>query len=369
MRISLINNHPENTGFGNYAFDIYEELSNKCQIDHIYLNHSQKKIEKIEGRSRKSIAKLSRFFINQRYFFYYKAQKKIPLYDLYLIANQNLSFLKVKPKIVVCHDLVHQVCPRNLLYRGISKFLFSGLKEAEIVIAVSKSTKEDLKKIYSIPEDKIIVIYEGVNHKKFKLGEKSLEIYKKFHLSHSYKYLLHISSETPNKNVEGLIKAFYKVKEKYKISNLKLLKAGVPQYRRDRKKILKLVRKLGLEEDIIFLGYISSEDLAKLYRMATLFAFPSYYEGFGLPVLEAMACGTPVITSNTSSLPEVVGDAGIMVNPRDIDGLTEAIYQVLINEKTRKEMIKKGLDRAKVFSWEKTAQETLKVCQKVYEQR
>ena len=112
---------------------------------------------------------------------------------------------------------------------------------------------------------------------------------------------------------------------------------------------------------MIFTGYLPDEDLPALYNAADLFVYPSIYEGFGLPPLEAMSCGCRVITSNTSSLPEVVGDAGIMIDPYDTDALTSSIYEVLTNNELRADMVKKGLERAKMFSWEKTAEETLEI--------
>lgn len=124
-----------------------------------------------------------------------------------------------------------------------------------------------------------------------------------------------------------------------------------------------------LQNDVIFTGYVLDGDLPALYNAADLFVYPSLYEDFGLPPLEAIACGTPVITSNTSSLPEVVGDAGIMVDPHDVDRLADAMYKVLTNDGLREDMIKKGLERAKMFGWEKCARETLEVYEEVYNGR
>jgi len=367
MKICLVNNDLPNTGFGNYAFEIYNELCNKCRIDHIFLNFKQRKLEKITSTSKECIARLTGFPFDYKYFFYYRVQKRIPKYDLYFIANQNLSFLKLEAKIVFCHDIIHRVYRRSDKYWLLSKLLYSGLKKAEFIIAASKSTKRDLVKFYSIPEKKISVIYEGVNHKKFKPDNSgSSSIYQKYKLSPRYRYIFHISSETPRKNVDGLVKAFYQLKTKYKLTDLKLLKAGNPQYQKDRKKLLNLIKQLGLQKEIIFLDYIPEEDLSKLYNIAELFVFPSFYEGFGLPVLEAMACGTSVITSNTSSLPEIIGDAGIMVNPKNIDSIARAMGEILTNERLREDMISKGLKRAGTFSWKIAAEETLKVYEKVY---
>lgn len=363
MRIALINNHPSGTGFGNYAFEIYNELRDKCRIDHIFLNFEERKLEKITSNSRRCIAKLRKYPFDHRYFFYCRIQKRIPEYDLYLIASQNLSFLKLKPKILFCADIIHRVYPRNPGYWLLSKLLYSGLKKAEFIITPSKSTRRDLISSFSISTEKIAVIYEGMDHQRFKPEHNLSYIYQKYGLSPKYRYIFHISSETSRKNVDGLIKAFYQLKTKDKFSDVKLLKAGNPQYQRDRKKSLKLIRQLDLQKDIVFLGYVPEEDLPKLYNIAELFVFPSFYEGFGLPVLEAMACGTPVITSRVSSLPEIVGDAGIMVNPDNIGDLAGAIHKVLGNEELKRKIIDKGLRRASLFSWRTSAEETLKICE------
>ena len=366
MKICLINNHPKATGFGNYAFEIYSELSKKGKIDHIFLNFEERKLEKITSTSRESIAKLRGFSFNHRYFFYYRIQKEIPEYDLYFIANQNLSFLKLKPKIIFCHDVIRHVYPRNKKCWLLGKLLYSGLRKAEFIIAASESTKKDLIKLYSIPEERISVVYEGTNHNRFRPQDKvPANIYKKYKLSPGYRYILHISSETPRKNVDGLVKAFHQLKAKHKFANLKLLKVGNPEYDKDRERLANLIKRLSLQEEVIFLGYVPEEDLSKLYNIAELFVFPSFYEGFGLPALEAMACGTPVITSNTSSLPEIVGDAGIMVNPKNISGLAEAMDEVLEDEELRKRMTSKGLKRASLFSWGTCAEETLGICESI----
>ena len=367
MRIALINNHPPDTGFGNHAFEIYNELCNKCRIDHIFLNFKERKLEQITSTSKECIAKLRRFSLDHRYFFYYRIQKRIPEYDLYLIANQNLSFLKLRPKVVFCHDIIHQVYPRSKKYWLLSKLLYAGLRKAEFIISASESTKRDLLRFHLIPEERISVVYRGLNRERFKPDSSgSSNITQRYRLSPLHRYVLHISSEAPRKNVDGLIKAFHRLKTNDEFSDVKLLKAGNPQYQRDRKKSLKLIRQLGLQEDVIFLGYVPEEDLPELYNIAELFVFPSFYEGFGLPALEAMACGTPVITSNSSSLPEIVGNAAIMVNPYNISDLAEAMHKVLGNKELRKNMISMGLKRVSLFSWKTSAEETLKICETVY---
>jgi glycosyltransferase involved in cell wall biosynthesis len=135
----------------------------------------------------------------------------------------------------------------------------------------------------------------------------------------------------------------------------------MPNYIGVREKLLKQIESLNLQKDVIFTGYVSESELAEIYNAVDLFVFPSLYEGFGMPPLEAMACGTPVITSNTSSLPEVVGDAAIVVNPHVADKLVEEMYQLLTDDGLKKEMIRKGLKRSKMFNWDESARKTLRV--------
>lgn len=245
------------------------------------------------------------------------------------------------------------------------KFLFPRtLKTADRIIAVSNSTKRDLINYFNIPEEKIKVILEAADEK-FKLlnKEEINEVKQKYNLN--FPFILYVGTLEARKNIPTLIKAFYKIKKK-NIEH-KLVIAGKKGWK--YKEIFETIDKLDLQNDVVFTGYVSDEDLPALYNAADLFVYPSIYEGFGLPPLEAMACGTPVITSNTSSLPEVVGDAGIMVDPCDVDGLTQTMCDVLTNDGLREDMIKKGLERAKMFTWEKCARETLKVYEEVYNER
>ena len=156
---------------------------------------------------------------------------------------------------------------------------------------------------------------------------------------------------------------------KKELPELRLVKAGAcgrsESYRRDT---ISKLDSLGITRDVIFLDHIPEIELAHYYSSATLLAYPSLYEGFGFPPLEAMACGCPVVTSNTSSLPEVVGDAAITVNPYDTDSLAEAMRRVLTDNKLRDDMIRKGLEQSKKFSWEKTAEQTLEVYNQIDEE-
>jgi len=298
------------------------------------------------------------FSLKEAYSF---AKKVESLEDVVHLSNQHFAryalFLK-KPFLVTVHDLarccfnsdMETTRERISLKRDIR-----GIKKASHIIAVSQNTKSDLIKYLNIPEERITVIYNGVDHSIFKPVKSKL-----FHEP----YILYVGTERARKNLSSLFHAFSRLKWEFK--GLKLVKVGPPGRSAEfRKRTIKQIQSLVLDEDVIFVDWVAENDLPYYYSSASLLVYPSLYEGFGLPPLEAMACGCPVVTSNTSSLPEVVGDAAIMVDPYDIDGLANAMREVLTNDGLRKAMIEKGLAQAKKFSWEKTAEETLEVYKKV----
>jgi glycosyltransferase involved in cell wall biosynthesis len=232
------------------------------------------------------------------------------------------------------------------------------LKNVDMIITVSKSTKKDVIKCLKFPEEKIKVIYNGVDER-FKPLKNYNDVLHKYNINPPY--ILYIGTLEPRKNIPALIKAFYKLKKRGIRHKLVIVGKKGWKY----KQIFRVVEDLNLRRDVVFTGYVSYNDLPKFYSAADLFVYPSLYEGFGLPPLEAMACGCPVITSNVSSLPEVVGDAGFIVDPSDIGGLSRTIKELLANDSLRENVIRKGLKRIKEFSWEKTAKESLKVYKEV----
>ena len=272
--------------------------------------------------------------------------------------------------ITTFHDLSYESYPK-FYSTGKNYWHFSmnpkkQAKKADKIIAVSKSTKNDLVNIYNVDPEKIKVIYSGINPvSSIQYPVSSIsKIKKKYNLPE--KYILYLGTLEPRKNIIGLIKAFEIFKTKLKSrgrhsgmspSGFKLVIAGSKGWLyRD---IFKTVKNSPVKNDIIFTGFIDDEDKSILYSQAELFVYPSFYEGFGFPPLEAMACGTPVITSNFSSLPEAVGDAAIMINPYNLDELYRAMETVLNDDKLKNTLIKKGFEQTKKFSWQKCARETL----------
>jgi len=271
-----------------------------------------------------------------------------------------------RPFIVTVHDLAR--CCFNFDPETISEKILLNLdiwyiKRASHIIAISQNTKSDLTKYLRIPETRISVIYNGVNHNIFKPYEPYQM--RPYHVTLSYKpYILYVGSERRRKNLGRLFEAFATLRQEF--PELKLVKVGGSgRSNQLRSEMLKKLSSLGITEDVIFTDDIPELTLAYYYSSAALLAYPSLYEGFGLPPLEAMACGCPVVTTNTSSLPEVVGEAGIMVNPYDTHSLAQAMRRVLTDDKLRDNMVRKGLEQSKKFSWEKTAELTLQVYNKV----
>jgi len=254
-----------------------------------------------------------------------------------------------RPKrfIVTVHDLAPLVYPFEI--RDISEriqwiFTPKALKRINKIIAISNFTKNELIRLLGIDEDKITVVYQGVNHDLYKPMDK-IACKRFFGLREDEKYILYVASNLYHKRVD-LAKAIFEEIRKCR-DDVKLIKAGYSEK---------------LEgEGIISMGWIREEDMPKLYNSADVYLHTSEYEGFGLPVLEAMACGVPVVVSNRASLPEIVGNAGVLIDLDDncVQEFAENILRIL--DKNIK-MDRKALERSMMFSWEKTARETLEVC-------
>lgn len=274
-----------------------------------------------------------------------------------------LSFKMPFKKIITIHDISPFIYPHTFppIKVLLNKVLISRTLNADKIIADSNSTKQDLICYFNTREEKIRVILLAADEKFEPLNNGEIdEIRQNYNLN--FPFILYVGALEARKNIVTLIRAFYKLKKKG--IKHKLVITGKKGWK--YKEIFKTINNLNLQKDVVFTGYVPEDDLPALYNAADLFVYPSIYEGFGLPPLEAMACGTPAITSNTSSLPEVVGVGGIMVDPYDVDGLADAMHKVLTNDGLREDMIKKGLERAKMFSWEKCAKETLEVYEEVY---
>lgn len=233
-------------------------------------------------------------------------------------------------------------------------------KRIAAIISVSQSTQKSFRDFFRIPDDKIYVTYEAADEGFFKARDKTAAAEK---MSELYKipfpYILNGGRIDPHKNAYRLIEAYAILKKENKIPHYLVI--GGRHLPAENKLVEKLIKKTGLEKEIIFKPYIEERDLPDLYAAADLFVFPSLHEGFGLPILEAMAAGVPVITSNVFAMPEIAGGAAILLNPYDVKEIAAAMRKVLSDAVLVSQMVEKGRRRAREFSWEKTAKETLAV--------
>jgi glycosyltransferase involved in cell wall biosynthesis len=262
--------------------------------------------------------------------------------------------------VITIHDLAFLLFP-NLLTRESARYygqIDQAARSTDEIIAVSQSTKRDIVRLLGVPESKVSVVYEAANPL-FRPVDRTLSsqwVNRRYGVDGNY--VLFMSTIEPKKNLETLLRAFRHLLDTYHV-DAKLLIAGAKGWLVEN--VFEVVDELSLGNDVSFLGRVTTEELLHLYNAATVLVHPALYEGFGLTPLEAMACGTPVISSNASSLPEVVGDAGLMVEPEDMEHMAVSMWRVLKTPELREELREKGLNRAANFSWRKTAQQTLEI--------
>lgn len=260
--------------------------------------------------------------------------------------------------VITIHDLAFLQFP-NMLTRESARYygqIDEAVHNTDHIIAVSESTKRDIVRLLGVPDRQISVIYEAANpvFQPLDRGQAADWVQAKFGIAGSF--VLFVSTIEPKKNLGTLLRAYRQLLDKYHVE-ARLVVAGARGWLYES--VFEQVEQLGLSQDISFLGRLSNDDLLQLYNAAAVFVHPALYEGFGLTPLEAMACGTPVIVSNVSSLPEVVGDAGLLVDPEDAEHMAVSMWRVLKTRELWQELREKGLQRASNFSWAKTAEQTL----------
>ena len=263
------------------------------------------------------------------------------------------------PTVVTVHDLAFARSPGQypgLKQRYLNTLTRLSVERATRVIAVSENTRADVLRDYRVPAARVVTVPNGVDPAMGPITDAGR--LRRFRCEHGLpdRFLLFLGTLQPRKNLPGLLRAYGRVRDRIE---LPLVVVGGPGWYFTP--IFEEVERLGLRDRVSFAGYAAGDDLALWYSAATAFVFPSLYEGFGLPVIEAMACGTPVVTSSTSSLPEVAGDAALLVDPEDPEALGEALVRLTTDEALRRDLSRRGLARARVFSWERTARETAAV--------
>ena len=350
----------KNTGIGNYTIQIINHLAKQYNDEIIVYSSNEKKIEKhfdsaieIVTISIADKGKLFRLFAEQ---IILPRQTKKDGIDILFSPSFTIPLFSSAFNVVTVHDLAYKVYPKaSALYARIYMNIFfdRSIKKADAVISVSNSTSRDINKYFPSRED-IFTSYEGIKSFDSKKGMKS----KKFNGIKSY--ALVVGTITPRKNILGIIKAFENIMHE---TSMKLVFVGGYSWKTNE--IFEYVKTNKLEDRVNFFGYLSVDELYWAYCNAKMLIYCSFYEGFGFPPLEAMQVGVPVIASNTSSIPEICGNAALYVNPYNIKEICSAILYLEGNKEKRKELVKKGYERIKMFTWEKAARKTHELFEKV----
>ena len=352
------------TGIGNYTYQI---INNLHQID--FLNEYN--ILTPEASSLKSPKKnnfnyLSSSTNDKKNFWEFintKNPKENIIGDVYHIPQNGIGFSKPNDikTVITLHDIIPMKMPDTVSETFLKIFnenIQNILDNTDGIITVSNFSKEDISKTFSYPKEKIFVTHLAAEEIYTPLNKFHSSQYLKKHYGIDRDFLLYVGGFSPRKNILGLIEAFNLVKNSYK-RDLKLVIIGTkgPSYEIYRKK----VDELNLSSSVIFTGFIPIDDMPIFYSASKALVYPSFYEGFGLPPIECMACGTPVIASNLTSMPEVCQDAALLVDPYDVDEIKENILTLLNNHKFYSLMIYKGISHSSKFNWKKTAYNTLEV--------
>ncbi|HRY52369.1 MAG TPA: glycosyltransferase family 1 protein [Candidatus Portnoybacteria bacterium] len=341
----------------NIKFKLFYNAFNQVELDYDWLKLPNVELKKFYIPNRFIFDPLAKFFR------WPKVDQLLGGCDVFFAPHFLLSPVsKDCKKVITFHDLSFEYFPEFFSWR--KRFWHSFLAprqralEADKIIAVSGSTKEDLADIYGAALEKIKTIHSGVGEEFRPMEQEAcFAVSKKYGLP--AKFILYFGTLEPRKNLVGLIKSYEILREKIPQGSPApaLVLAGSAGWLADE--IFNAARKSLFAPDIKLIGFVDPEDKPQLFNLASVFVYPSFFEGFGFPPLEAMACGVPTITSHTSSFPEVVGDSALMVDPYNFEEIAWAVKEVWQDDNLKKELIMEGLERVKDFSWDKCAQETL----------
>ncbi|HEX7592636.1 MAG TPA: glycosyltransferase family 1 protein [Anaerolineae bacterium] len=357
----------ERAGIGRYARELIRALARRDHANDYLLfvpRDAQNDLLQFDWPPNFSIKRAP---LTERYLAALWQRARVPLpvetytgaVDVFYSPDFLLPPTRARRKIVTVHDLSYVRVPECFpapLLNYLNHAVPRSVARADLILADAASTQRDLVEVYGVPLEKIKVLYSGVDARfRPDVSEESKSRVRQ--LTHDKPYLLSVSTIQPRKNYARLIEAFARLTSNLHplTSNLQLVIAGGKGWMYGD--VYASVERLNLRDRVLFPDFVSDDDLPALYAGATLFVYPSLYEGFGLPVAEAMACGAPVVSSNASSLPEVAGDAALYFDPRDVDALTDALHRALADDALRADLRARGFAQAKKFSWEKAAAE------------
>ena len=359
------------TGVGNYAYQIAKTLRSTDKVHeytYFYGFYSSNLISPEESpdsfyRLKETVRKIPLLGTLARNFKDFANYFSSQSFDLYFEPNFIPLRVPAKHIVVTVPDFSFARFPEwhsKDKVRYFKKHFWKKIKKADRIIVISDFIREEAIHLFGFSEDQLTAIHLGFDSDIFKVYTRQdlLLIKNKYHLPGNF--ILFVGSIEPRKNLRTLLRAYLDLEGPIR-KEFKIVLVGFKGW--ENEEIVSLIQKL--KSDVLYLGYVPDNELGKFYNLASLFVYPSFYEGFGLPPLEAMACGCPVIVSNVASLPEVCGEAVFYVDPNDIGCITQGMNRVLNDETLRKSLIMKGLERSKLFSWEKSAKEHLKVFEEI----
>lgn len=360
----------EFTGIGRYVFELVHRLAELDKKNHYVLFMNEEEYGKFEER--KNISKVmveAKHYSLAEQVGFLMALRSAKL-DLMHFTHFNAPLFYRRPSVLTIHDLTLSFFPGKKMNSWVHRLAYNlvlknSVRHAKKIIAVSENTKQDLIDILKVSPSRVDVVYEGVSEKfsPKKNLEANAEVLKKYCISKEF--LLYTGVWRGHKNLVNLIRAFARLISGDSAIDAQLVITGNedPYY----PEVKRTVKELGIEHAVIFPGLVNEEELLSLYQSAKLYVFPSLYEGFGLPPLEAMRCGTPVVASKTACIPEVCGEENALYfDPYDPTEMADVIQRVWVDETLQKELHEHGLKHSLKFSWDKMAEKTLEIYEKCH---
>ncbi|MBL7197342.1 MAG: glycosyltransferase family 4 protein [Candidatus Omnitrophica bacterium] len=338
------------TGIGQYTLNLINHLAKIDQQNEYFLYSKRKLFDR-----KRRLPKLpGRNFRHKLDYFAKGPERTIGNIDIFHTSSFDLIKPEDSKLVLTIHDVIIKSYPQGHTketIENVDKQLKDILKQVDVIIVDSYNTKDDLLKWYDVDDVIVKVVYPGVNDWFYPQA------------CPDGKYLLFVGTIEPRKNISGLVKAFGKLKKEQKIEH-KLIIVGMRGWMYND--VLNEIVISEFKDDIILKDYISNENLRSWYNQATAFIFPSFYEGFGFPIVEAFACGVPVVTSGTSSCGEVAGDAALLIDPNKPTEIADATMRIIKDSELAKDLRKKGIEQSKKFTWDKTATDILGIFDKVH---
>lgn len=355
------------SGIGTYTYEITRRLKNTDSMEFEGLLFDFLNKSGFDDKEQYSYS--FRCCTCMPYGIYRRIWNIIPIYynNLFHTHNDVFHFFNyiVPPRvhgkvITTVYDMTYKLFPETMdpkNLRRLNEGMAYSLSRSDKIITITNSSKQDILKYFDIPESKVKIVSPS-----FSITDTTLQ---KEYLSKwgiSLPYILFLGNLEPRKNITNLIQAYALLKKEHHVNQV-LVVAGQKGWRYNQ--IFKQITELGLQKDVIFTGYVTDEEKTLLYKNAEVFAFPSLYEGFGMPILEAQKCGTPVLTSCTSSMPEVAGESALLVNPLDYHDISNKLYRMLADSVLRKELILKGLENIKRYTWDEAVKKMMNIYKRI----